>query len=184
MIVAFSTSSPVCEVALILPDRVESRSALAGQRASATALQFLRELLDEAQVDPTQIELWAADTGPGSFTGTRVGVVLAKTFAWTYSKLCLGVEAFDLIQPAGTVTLPNKKGEVFVRDENGVYLCPEPPEGAIGFGPSISEPVYPSFARNPELVRQQVGVSPFEFLPAYRVEPSISTPKRSYGLGT
>lgn len=115
----------------------------------------------------------AADVGPGSFTGVRVGVVLAKTIAWTVGGRCYGADAFDLVDPFRPVARPSKKGEWFLRTpEAGIVRTTEPPAGSLG------EPLAERFA---DLLPALEPEDPFLFAPHYGSEPSISTPKRGYG---
>ncbi|MER3497098.1 MAG: hypothetical protein C4320_10320, partial [Armatimonadota bacterium] len=88
MIVAFSTSSALTSVA-VFGDTGEVRYI--GDRTSpGAASEACLMMLSEAGIAPCKVTLWLADVGPGSFTGTRVGVVLAKTFAWTFGVPCGG----------------------------------------------------------------------------------------------
>lgn len=43
---------------------------------------MVREALEEARLDPRGLEWIAADLGPGSFTGVRVGLATAHALAW------------------------------------------------------------------------------------------------------
>ncbi|MFX8922218.1 hypothetical protein ABTN04_19300, partial [Acinetobacter baumannii] len=83
------------------------------------------------------IDLFGADIGPGSFTGTRVAVTLAKTYAYVAGKKCFGVSSFDLIDCSGTVAIPSKKGEYFIRRVGllPVRTSDRPQEPLVGFGP-------------------------------------------------
>ncbi|MGN0818316.1 MAG: tRNA (adenosine(37)-N6)-threonylcarbamoyltransferase complex dimerization subunit type 1 TsaB [Candidatus Coproplasma sp.] len=52
---------------------------------------------NEADLIPAQCDFFAAVTGPGSFTGIRIGVSAVKGFALATGKKTLGVTSFDLI---------------------------------------------------------------------------------------
>ena len=56
--------------------------ARAGRRHAQTLVLEVAELLESHSLQPDQIDVVAVSHGPGSFTGLRVGVVFAKTFAW------------------------------------------------------------------------------------------------------
>lgn len=47
---------------------------------SESALVFVAELLDNAQLEIKDIDIFAVNIGPGSFTGIRIGVALVKGF--------------------------------------------------------------------------------------------------------
>lgn len=53
--------------------------------------------LSEAQLKPDECDFFAAVTGPGSFTGIRIGIATVKGFALATGKPLLGVTAFDMI---------------------------------------------------------------------------------------
>ena len=53
--------------------------------------------LSEAELKPEECDFFAAVTGPGSFTGIRIGIATVKGFALATGKPLLGVTAFDMI---------------------------------------------------------------------------------------
>ncbi len=53
--------------------------------------------LSEADLSPAECDFFAAVTGPGSFTGIRIGIATVKGFALATGKPLLPVTAFDLI---------------------------------------------------------------------------------------
>lgn len=155
----------------------------APQAASGACLELLRRGLNHLGRTLSDASGFAADLGPGSFTGVRVGVTLAKTFAFLGSVKALGAPAFDLIDPAGPVVLPSKRGEWFVREPGKEPYRVTDLDGiaAVGFGPGIEHPVYPSAARFGAILNRLVPVAAEELTPAYLVPPSISVPKTPYG---
>lgn len=53
--------------------------------------------LNEINLTPAECDFFAAVTGPGSFTGIRIGISAAKGFAFGADKPLMGVTSFDLI---------------------------------------------------------------------------------------
>jgi hypothetical protein len=141
-------------------------------------------LLEESGFDPGQGTLFLADIGPGSFTGTRVGVTIAKTLAFVVNAKCGGASAFDLITITDTAVLPSKKGEWFIRMVGSdPYRDAALPEGTYkGFGGNLGETTYPLAERFQALLSTIEQVSPEVFNPAYLIEPSISIQKKGFGL--
>lgn len=183
MIVAFSTSSPRASVALLSPfgELRWAGEEHAPGAASGACIGLLERMQGEAGFRLDQATHFASDLGPGGFTGVRVGVTLAKTFAFVHGANALGATSFDLIDPAGLVVIPSKRGEYFVRAPGGEpYRTTELPLGPFsGYGFPDGE-TYPNAARFAPLVHRLVPVLPELLLPEYGQEPSISAPKRPY----
>lgn len=53
---------------------------------SKYALNEIKKLLDSLNLKPNDIDNIYCVNGPGSFTGLRIGVTIAKTFAWGLNK--------------------------------------------------------------------------------------------------
>lgn len=53
--------------------------------------------MTEAELTPAECDFFAAVTGPGSFTGIRIGIAAAKGFALAADKPLLSITSFDLI---------------------------------------------------------------------------------------
>ncbi len=180
MIVAFSTSSPVASVALIVDGAViASESKLAGYAAAETCLELLSSLLASSGRNLGEAIHFAADLGPGSFIGVRVGVTLAKTLAFNQGVRCFGAPAFDLIGD-GTTFLPSRKGQFFLSADGAVSLVDSIPKGAIGYGLDGQTFIYPSACRFAEILPRLVDQSAESLVPHYILEPAISTPKKPY----
>ena len=57
----------------------------------------IERALDELKLKPEECDFFAAVTGPGSFTGIRIGIATIKGFALAAGKPVKSVTAFDLI---------------------------------------------------------------------------------------
>jgi len=69
----------------------------AQRRSAQTLAPAIADLLKSQQVEPDQIKLVATTIGPGSFTGLRVGVTTAKTFAYAVGAEVIGVSTLEAI---------------------------------------------------------------------------------------
>ena len=187
MIVAVSTSSPLVGVALFAEDGgvIEASSVQARAAASGACLSLLESLLQRNGLLLHQATLFAADLGPGSFTGVKVGVTLVKTWAFAFGVPVTGADSFDLIDPEGTVAIPSKRGEFFIRRVGFAAIrAPALPEGPFaGYGPGIEPQAYPSAERFAPLLRHLPRLRPEELVPNHLLEPSISLPKKPYAAG-
>lgn len=63
---------------------------------SVVLMGEIDKAFDEAGLRPADCDFFAAVTGPGSFTGIRIGISTIKGLAAACGKPCLGVTAFDL----------------------------------------------------------------------------------------
>lgn len=173
MILAVSTTSPLASAAIFTTDGELLDHA--ERHAPRNASQAIAELATEwlARSDLTG---FVADLGPGSFTGTKVGVVLAKTWAWATGLKCGGISSFDLIAPTGLRCVPSRKGEFFVPGPAGIEVVLGWPESAIGYGDEHTE--YPRAARLAQVWDRIAWSSALELKPEYALPPSISQPNR------
>jgi tRNA threonylcarbamoyladenosine biosynthesis protein TsaB len=92
------------------------------QSHSNNVLVELDIALKEASISITDIDLFAATIGPGSFTGLRIGLATIKAFAANLNRKCIGVPTLEaLAYAAGPSTctvvalLPAGRGEVFAQ---------------------------------------------------------------------
>jgi tRNA threonylcarbamoyladenosine biosynthesis protein TsaB len=95
-ILAVDTSSPLASSAIVRGETV--LAALAGGTHLPHSQSFfsnLTILLQLAGIKIKEIDAFAAVTGPGSFTGLRVGLAAVKGLAGTLSKPSFGISSFD-----------------------------------------------------------------------------------------
>lgn len=62
---------------------------------SQTALPMVQALLDCTHTKIADIDLFAVSTGPGSFTGLRIGIAAIKGLAMATGKPCVGVSTLE-----------------------------------------------------------------------------------------
>ena len=63
---------------------------------SETLMPMIDGLLKKAGAALTDIDIFGACVGPGSFTGLRIGLTTIKTFCYTLGKPCFGVNNLRL----------------------------------------------------------------------------------------
>ena len=64
---------------------------------SCVLMGEIEKAMDSVNLKPAECDFFAAVTGPGSFTGIRIGIATAKGFAVGADKPVKAVTAFDLI---------------------------------------------------------------------------------------
>lgn len=98
--------------------------ALAGDSGvshSNTLLHDIDRLLSEARVDLSEIDLFAVATGPGSFTGLRIGIATVKGLAATLDRPIVGIPTLEAVaheagpSPRSVALLPAGRGELFAQ---------------------------------------------------------------------
>lgn len=116
----FSASVALSDDQVLLEERCLDAT---GRRHAQTLVLEVDRLLKSCRVRPNQVEAVAVSIGPGSFTGLRVGVVFAKTFAWANSASLVAVDTLQAIAEnigddyqTVTVISDAQRREVFIND--------------------------------------------------------------------
>lgn len=115
IVLAFHTAGPACELAVARDSEIISELREPMQRGQDAQLPGLTQtLLSKAKLTLDQVDRFAVVTGPGSFTGIRVGVAFARGLALATQNSCLGITTLEAALPAGQqgsaiVTLPAQK---------------------------------------------------------------------------
>ncbi len=99
---AIETSGSVGSVALSRDGTLIESLELerAGRRHAQTLIVTIRALLERAGISARDCNLVAVSIGPGSFTGLRVGVVCAKTFAYATGCQVVAIDTFEAVAAA------------------------------------------------------------------------------------
>ncbi|RIJ30068.1 tRNA (adenosine(37)-N6)-threonylcarbamoyltransferase complex dimerization subunit type 1 TsaB [Henriciella mobilis] len=115
LVLSIDTSGPACDVAIVEDEAVlaEAKDEMVrGQDARLPGL--VDETVRAAGVTLSDIDRLAVVTGPGSFTGVRVGISFARGLALALGKPCIGVTSLEAALPTGQqgsaiVLLPAKR---------------------------------------------------------------------------
>jgi len=119
-VLAIDTSTHLGSVACVVDGQLRAEvSARVRARHGETVFTLLEQVLAHAGVDKAELDLIACGVGPGSFTGTRVGLAAAKGLAVALDRPIVGVPTLRALARAapGDVLAPAvdaHKGEVFV----------------------------------------------------------------------
>ncbi len=101
-ILAIETSGRHGSIATLWGDGGEARlveqTVLSGDQRTAQSLTpAMQRLLAAAEWPPKSVDLVAVTVGPGSFTGLRIGVTTAKTFAYAVGAEVIGVNTLTAL---------------------------------------------------------------------------------------
>lgn len=99
LILGIETSTPRSSVALVDEDRVVLASTTLGvpQRHGEFLASAIRFLLDHAGVTVADLTGVAVGTGPGLYTGLRVGIATAQAIGWARRLPAVGLSGLDVL---------------------------------------------------------------------------------------
>ena len=111
LILAFESSAKSASVALVKDGELLSQySQCSALTHSRTLLPMAEDMLKNAEVKLSEVDLIAVAHGPGSFTGIRIGVSTVKGLSWAADKPCVGVSTLEAMAWHGLMA--------------GGYVCP------------------------------------------------------------
>jgi tRNA threonylcarbamoyladenosine biosynthesis protein TsaB len=99
---AIDTSNFVMGVAILDNDAVIGEMITnIKKNHSLRVMPAIQSLLEDCDVKPGQLERIVVAEGPGSYTGVRIGVTIAKTLAWTLNIPLAGVSSLKVLAANG-----------------------------------------------------------------------------------
>jgi tRNA threonylcarbamoyladenosine biosynthesis protein TsaB len=69
---------------------------------SVRLMPAIQQVMEEVGMTPNELDRVAVSKGPGSYTGIRIGVSIAKTLAWTLNKELVGVSTLACLAQNGS----------------------------------------------------------------------------------
>ena len=184
LILAFDTATDAATCALL------RQGDVLGERRSRAArvLEDLHALLEEAGLEARDADGIVVGTGPGSYTGLRMGIITARTLSFVLEAPVAGVSTLAALArgaPGAVPVIDGRRGEIFTLAE-GEPRCLRPTEltvepekvyvgdGAVryretleragGVVPDDGSDVHVPWARHHAALAEDFG-------PAERVEP-------------
>ena len=125
-ILAVDTAGKTAGVALLQDDRLLYEVYLdAGMTHSETLMPMIDTCLKMCGLTCADIDLYAVNAGPGSFTGLRIGLAAVKGLAFPRETLCAPVSTLEALAAAhtgeGTVlcALDARRAQVY----NAIFAC-------------------------------------------------------------
>ena len=121
------TSSSFLYTAIVEDGKlISSRTEDYGQSLSEVALPKIVEMFEENNLSPNSVDKIIVVDGPGSFTGIRIGITIAKVYAWSLKTpitTISSLEAMAVSSTSNTIHVPMlnaRRGYVYtaIYDEN------------------------------------------------------------------
>ncbi|WP_050613787.1 tRNA (adenosine(37)-N6)-threonylcarbamoyltransferase complex dimerization subunit type 1 TsaB [Bacillus testis] len=101
-ILAIDTSNHTLGIALLQDDKVVGEYITNMKKNhSVRAMPAIEQLMKECGLKPNQLDKIVVAKGPGSYTGVRIGVTIAKTLAWTLGIPLSGVSSLKALAANG-----------------------------------------------------------------------------------
>ena len=96
-VLGLDTATASTAVAIVDGERVLARGCIDDRRHSVNLLPVMQEVLERAGVARDELSAVAVGLGPGSFTGIRIGLTVAKTLAYVLGKPLVGVSSLKAL---------------------------------------------------------------------------------------
>ncbi|NHN31962.1 tRNA (adenosine(37)-N6)-threonylcarbamoyltransferase complex dimerization subunit type 1 TsaB [Paenibacillus agricola] len=102
IVLAIDTSTSSMSVALTRNgELLDELNSTAERNHSIHLMPHIQQVLGSAGLHTRDIDAFAVGVGPGSYTGVRIGVTVAKTLAWAHRKILLGVSSLEALALGG-----------------------------------------------------------------------------------
>ena len=123
LILSLETGTEVCSVGLARDGQLLSlRESNDGRNHARLLGVYIQELLEEMEVEPEELDAVAVGMGPGSYTGLRVGVSMAKGLCYG---LAIPLIAVNSLQALAQVALEDfDAGILDLESLDEAVLCP------------------------------------------------------------
>ncbi len=121
LILSLETSTKVCSVCLSKDDSVVAKKELFEANSHATHLTvFIQDLFEQLpNISLEDIDAIAVSSGPGSYTGLRIGVSVAKGICYALNKPLIAITSLECLVQS-VINHPELKGKT----DDKVFYCP------------------------------------------------------------
>jgi len=122
LILNIETSTEVCSVTLAQNGKLLfKKESLEGLNHSKVLTVFIEDIFKENNIEPKTIDAVAVSKGPGSYTGLRIGVSVAKGLCYGLNIPLISVNSLEIL---GIFAAKNIDKYPVANDEKPVLFCP------------------------------------------------------------
>lgn len=129
-LLVIDTAMNACSVAVQRADgQIFSQIAMMDRGQSERLMPMIQDVMAQAGLSLTQIDDYACVTGPGTFTGLRVGLSTMRALAQVAGKSTIPVSTFDALAASVQVTAPvailieTKRSDFYMRAPGNEDAC-------------------------------------------------------------
>ncbi len=127
LVLAVETSSRIGSVVIALGEKILDEATFSAPiRHSAEIFPALSNILDRLCRKPDQIDQVHISVGPGSFTGLRIAVTLAKTMHLANAAKIVAVDTLDVIAANATDYIKEQNTTITFHPESSPYNSKRP----------------------------------------------------------
>jgi tRNA threonylcarbamoyladenosine biosynthesis protein TsaB len=121
-ILAIDTSNYPLGIALLNQEAVigEYITNIKGNH-SVRAMPAIQSLMKDCGIEPKQLTKIVVAKGPGSYTGVRIGVTIAKTLAWSLNIPIVGVSSLEILAATAGRYFPGYISPLFDARRGQIY---------------------------------------------------------------
>jgi tRNA threonylcarbamoyladenosine biosynthesis protein TsaB len=97
-VLAIDTSNQILSVAIVVDQKIVAEyTTNVSRNHSVRLMPAIETIMQEANMDPKELEKIVVAIGPGSYTGVRIGVTTAKTFGYSLNIPVVPISSLELV---------------------------------------------------------------------------------------
>ena len=141
-ILVFDTASPMCSSAIFADGAVVAKNhKLITHQHAEILIPMIEQTLSDAKMDYIDLNLIGTTTGPGSFTGIRIGLATARGLSLACNIPLIGVTNFEVL--ANAVSRTDRVGQriliILETKRDDFYVCVYSERLDLIYGPTTIE---------------------------------------------
>ncbi len=123
-ILLIDASTEACSIALLNESEITEKYQLAPRQHASLLLPQIKQLLNDSDINLSQLDAIACNIGPGAFTGIRIAVSVAQGLAFGADLPAIGLSSLNNLAYLGAQLKPNIRYWLSAIDArmNEVYL--------------------------------------------------------------